>query len=100
MSEPEIEFADDRERELFARVLLREEVMTFLRSPAGRYLHGRAKLDLEAAKEDLLDCNPFTWWGRRKIQRIQHRADVAQSVLRYCVDAINDGNVAEKELEN
>lgn len=89
---------DDRERELYATMILREDVLEFLRSPVGRYLHGRAKLDLEAAKEDLLDCNPLSWWGRRKILKIQHRADVARSLMRYCVDAINDGNVAEKQL--
>jgi hypothetical protein len=79
-------------------MILREDVLEFLRSPVGRYLHGRAKLDLEAAKEDLLDCNPLSWWGRRKILKIQHRADIARSLMRYCVDAINDGNVAEKQL--
>ncbi len=89
---------DDRERELYATMILREDVLEFLRSPVGRYLHGRAKLDLEAAKEDLLDCNPLSWWGRRKILKIQHRADVARSLMLYCVDAINDGNVAEKQL--
>lgn len=89
---------DDRERELYATMILREDVLEFLRSPVGRYLHGRAKLDLEAAKEDLLDCNPLSWWGRRKILKIQHRADVARSLMRYCVDAINDGHVAEKQL--
>jgi hypothetical protein len=89
---------DDRERELYATMILREDVLEFLRSPVGRYLHGRAKLDLEAAKEDLLDCNPLSWWGRRKILKIQHRADIARSLMRYCVDAINDGNVAEKQL--
>lgn len=89
---------DDRERELYATMILREDVLEFLRSPVGRYLHGRAKLDLEAAKEDLLDCNPLSWWGRRKILKIQHRAGIARSLMRYCVDAINDGNVAEKQL--
>lgn len=93
-----LEFLDEQERELYAAVALKEETLDFLRSPVGRYLHGRAKIDLEAAKEELLDCNPWTWWGRRKIARIQQRADTARCFLKYCTDAIEDGFVAEKTL--
>ena len=38
-----VEFINDQEREYFAEAHLGEQVRSFLVSPAGRYLHGRAK---------------------------------------------------------
>ena len=98
MSIDDIEFVDSRERELFAAAKLGEDVRKFLRSDVGRYIHGKAKIDLEDAKEQLLNCNLLTFWGRRKARQLQQKAEVARSVLRYCVDAINDGELAFQEL--
>lgn len=89
---------DDEDRVKLASVHLKDEVLEFLRSEVGRYLHGRAKLDVEAAKAELLECNLHSWWGRRKAHRIQARGLVAQQVLQYCTDAIQDGLIAEKEI--
>ena len=94
-----VEFVDEKERELFARARLSESVLDFLRSDVGRYLHGRAKLELEEAKDQLLDCNPFSFWGRRKMRKIQMRAEVARSFMRYVSDAITDGEIAYQELK-
>lgn len=93
-----LEQFDEEDRARFAAMRLRDDVLDFLRSPVGRFLHGRAKMDLEAAKVDLLGCSFDSWWGRRKAARIQARARTAQTVLQYCIDAIQDGYVAEKEL--
>ncbi len=95
----EVEFINDRERILFARARLGTDALDFLRSNVGRYLHGRAKADYEQAKEDLTKCNPDSFWGRRKIRRVQVRLEVAQKFMKYCIDAITDGDVAYNELK-
>ena len=94
----EIEFVDEKERELFARARLGESVHAFLRSDAGRYIHGRCRLELEDIKEQLLDCNLWTFLGRRRAKKLQEDAAVARKVMRFCADAIMDGEVAYQEL--
>jgi hypothetical protein len=93
-----IEFIDETERQAFARARLGSDVVDFLHSSSGRYLHGRAKLQIEQAREDALNCNPYTPWGRRKWKKIQHDAAVARAFVQWCADAIVDGNHAEQEL--
>lgn len=94
-----IEFIDQKERELFARAALSQQTLDFMASPVGRYLHGRAKAEVEQAQVDALEINPFSWWGRRKWRKLQHRADVARSFIKWCADAITDGEVAYQELK-
>lgn len=92
-------FLDERERLYFERARLGIEVHDFLRSDTGRYLHGRAKLEIEEAQAEALDCNPDSFFGRRKLKKIQRKADCARAFIRYCAEAINDGVMAEQELE-
>jgi len=99
MSEEAINFVDQREREFFARAQLGQQVLDFLASNVGRYLHGRAKNELEQAQVDALECNPDSFFGRRKLKKIRHRADVARSFMTWCADAIQDGEVAYQELK-
>lgn len=94
----ELEFIDDKEREYFARARIGESVRAFLRSDAGRYIHGRAKLVVDAAKEQLVDCNLWTPWGRRRARRLQREAEIGRKIISFCVDAIQDGEVAFREL--
>lgn len=91
-------FLDEKERLYFERARLGIEVHDFLRSDVGRYLHGRAKLDLQEAQADALNCNPDSFFGRRKLKKIQAKAACAQAFIRYCTDAISDGINAEQEL--
>jgi hypothetical protein len=93
-----LEFVDEKERLYFERARLGIEVHAFLRSTTGRYLHGRAKADLEQAQVDALECNPNSIFGRRKLKKIQRKADCAKAFIRYCTDAITDGLHAEQEL--
>jgi hypothetical protein len=95
----EIDYFDTKIEELVARARLGEQVRTFLRSPVGRYLSGRLKHDFEESKDQLLQCNLFTFWGRRKAQRLQRRGEMAQQTLTYLADAIMDGDAAHTELE-
>jgi hypothetical protein len=92
----EIEFVNERERLLFARSRLGSDVLDFLRSSTGKYLHGRAKADYESAKEELIGMsmiNLVKYW------RVKRRAVHAQTFMKYCVDAIQDGDIAYQELQ-
>lgn len=93
-----VDFVDEKERELFARSQLGVKIRDFIESDVGRYLQGRAQQEIEQAQVDALDCNPRTWWGRRKLLKLQDKAGVARSFLRWIVEAIQDGEVAFQEL--
>ena len=94
-----IDFVDGGEKAHFARAQLGEQIRRFLTDPAGRYLHGRAKLQLQEAGERALECNPFSFFGRRKLKKIQHDADVAKAFMSWCADAIQDGEFSFRELQ-
>ena len=95
-----IEFIDEGERMHFAHAKLGHDVRMFLRSSVGRYLHGRAKLEVIEARDAILDCNPDSFFGRRKIKKIQRQAANGRSFIRWCTDAISEGDFSEQELEN
>lgn len=95
----EINFIDEKERELFARAALGQEVQDFLASNVGRYLHGRARVDVEQAQVDALACDPDSFWGRKKLKKLRQKADIAKNFMRYCADAIQDGEIAYTELK-
>lgn len=95
-----IEFVDEGERMHFAHARLGQDVRLFLTSQTGRYLHGRAKLELDEARDAILEANPHSFFGRRKIQKIQRQAESAKLFIRWCTDAITEGEFAEQELEN
>ena len=94
-----LEFVNDQERIHFATAQLGEQVRAFLVSPAGRYLHGRAKQQLDECKEKAIKCNPNSLFGRRKLKGAQHDAGVAEAFIQWCVDAIQEGEVSANELK-
>lgn len=99
MSVENITFEGDHEQMLFAEATLGLEVESFLNSKTGRWLHGRAKLELEEIKSELLNANPNTFFGRRKIKKLQNRAQLAQWFMDWCTEAIVSGRNAEIQLE-
>jgi hypothetical protein len=94
-----VQFVDEKEREFFAEASLGIQVWQFLQSPAGRYLHGRAKLELEIVKDEMLELNPYSFFGRRKYKALKIRQTTAQNFMSWCAQAITDGIAAEKQLE-
>lgn len=94
-----LDFIDENERLHFANAQLGEQVRAFLVSPAGRYLHGRAKQQLLQAQEDALTCNPDSFFGRRKLRKIQRSAEVASLFMQWCADAITEGEASYRELQ-
>lgn len=95
-----LDFVDSNERAHFAKAQLGEQVREFLTGPAGRYLHGRAKLDLQESQEEALECNPNSFFGRRKLKKLQHKAGIARSFMSWCADAITEGEFSYRELDN
>jgi len=97
------DFVDEKERELYGRAVLGEEVRQFLRNDSvGQYLHRRAKLTIEQAQIDALDVDPDSFFGwfraKRKLRKIRLEAAAARLFIQWMGDAIVDGNQAEKEL--
>jgi hypothetical protein len=99
----EIEFIDDKERELFAVATLGEDAREFLRShPVGRYLHHRAKQMIQQAEIDALAVDTDAWphfRGRNKLRQIRERAAVARAFINWLAEAILEGDAASQELE-
>lgn len=92
-----VEFTSDEERAYFEEARLGIEIENFIvRSEIGRYLHGRAKLDYEQAKEDLLACDPH---DGASAAECRHRAGVANSLMRYISEGIANGRNSEQQLK-
>lgn len=99
----EVDFVDEKERELFGEAVLAEDVRTFLRShPVGQYLHHRAKLQIQQAQVDALGVDPDGWsWlrSRTKLRKIRIRAEVARTLMAWLSEAIINGDNAAHQLE-
>jgi hypothetical protein len=101
--EQELEFVDERERELYAAAHLGEDAREFLRNhPVGRYLHHRAKQQIMQAEIDALEVDPDGWsWlrSKSKLRQIRQRAAVARAFINWIADAIIDGDDAARQLD-
>lgn len=95
----QLEFVDRTEQEYFAQAKLGEDVREFIVSPVGRYLHGCAKQEVERYRDALEQCNPDSIYGRRKIRRLQKKADAARFFMTWCAEAIQIGDMAYQQLE-
>jgi len=103
ISSRDVQFVNDEEREIFAVAKLGEDVRAFLmQHPVGRYLHHRAKMEIERCRGEALEVDPGAWpffRGRNKLQQIRQRAAVANAFIDWCADAIVNGDQAADELE-
>lgn len=95
----QLEFIDRTEQEYFAQAKLGEDVREFLVGPVGRYLHGCAKQELEKYRDELERCNPDSIFGRRKLRRLQKKAEAARFFMTWCAEAIQVGDMAYQQLE-
>ena len=97
-----LEFVNDQERQYFAQAQLGEQVYQFLHSPTGRYLHGCAKQEINALRDELERCDLDTrlgrWWAGRKIRKLQRKAAAARYFMQWCAEAINNGEFAYQHL--
>lgn len=97
------QFIDEQERLYYSQAKLGEDVRSFLNTDVGKYLHGCAKMELneirdelETVSTELLWARPFT---RRKIKRLQLRAEAARMFMRWVAEAIQEGDFAFRQLE-
>lgn len=91
-----VEFANEREQELFYIAALGEEAYRFFRTNLGRYILDRARQDIDEAKEELAKVSP---WRKRKIQELQNDIKVCRLVLGYLQETINQGEAAHEQLK-
>ena len=90
---------EDQTKLLVEEVRLGEATRSFLRTPLGEYLVGRAQLEMAEAKDALVRIDPHGWFSRRKYARAQAQHAVAEQFLRWLNDAIVNGDSAFMQLE-
>lgn len=95
----DLRFIDQAEATYFAQAQLGDDVRAFLTSPVGKYLHGCAKQELEAVRDAMEDFNPNSFWGRRKLRKLQIRAKAARMFMAWCAEAITQGEMSYQQLK-
>ena len=91
-----IEFRSEEDRALFAEAKLGHEAQMFLSSDLGRLLQGRAKVDIETAKDELVRVSCYE---TQTIETLQFNARVAEQFIRWVGEAIQNGHYAEQQLD-
>jgi hypothetical protein len=90
------------EQELLAHAELGIEVEKFLKTDVGRLLDGRSQQDLEDAKEEIFDLDPYQFTTlvdlQNKIITIKRKAGTALALRQYLADAIISGKQALHQL--
>jgi len=94
-----IDFINDAERGYFEEARLGVTVQHFLVSDVGRYLHGRAKFALEEVKQKMLDLDPGIPSFLQEFVGLQKDAWAAESFMKWCAEAIVNGENANHQLE-
>ena len=94
-----LDFTNEQELHYFSEALFGEKVRDFLNGEIGRYLHGRAKLEYEEAKEKAIHCNTDSAYGQRKLAQYQKQADTAACFMRWCAEAIQNGDESFQLME-
>jgi hypothetical protein len=90
------------DRELLAHAELGIEVEKFLKTDVGRLLDGRSLQDLEDAKAEIFDLDPYQFTTlvdlQNKIISIKRKAGTALALRQYLADAIISGKQALHQL--
>ena len=94
-----IEFVNEAEREYFAQAMVGEDILSFLNTTTGLYLHGRAKQVFNECIKEMFEIDPYTPEGKKAHTRLKRDAWCAEHFMKWCVDAISRGNEAASQLE-
>ena len=82
---------------------LGKEAELFIQSDLGKYIDGCSLQDLDAAKESLLELDPYEFKDltglQNKIISLQLQAKVAQKLRDYLAETVERGRQAEHQLE-
>lgn len=92
----DVVFRNDDERVLFEEARLGQEAIAFLHTPLGRWLRAVADQEKQEAMETLLDVD---YTNGMQIAHYQMKAKIAECFVRWIGEAIQNGRVAEQQLE-
>lgn len=98
----DLQFTSISQRTYFTEARLGLEVEDFLRSNTGKILQHRAIQQCEEAKQAMCDLDVDDPTDRVTYKRHRFKMAVADQFLRWCVEAIQNGQTSEqlvKELE-
>ena len=95
-----IEFANERERELFTEARFGETVRSFLVSEVGRYLHGRAVGEVQECQDKCLELDPDEPGFEIEFRKLKQKAHHAETFMRYLADALQNGELAAQQLDD
>lgn len=83
---------------------LGKDIKAFLDTPVGKYIDGCTQQDIENAKNELIDLDPYAESTlaelQNRISKIQLRAKTAMYLRDYLAEAIVNANQAIHQLEN
>ena len=85
--------------ELLETAVFGKQVENFLEGDIGKYLVKRAEEQAEESIEKLKHVNPWSIFARRKVQELQNKIWVAESIQQWLADAVIDGLQATNLLE-
>ncbi len=94
-----VSFISDQERAYFVEAHLGEMVRDFLVSPIGRYLHGRAKSEVEKGKDRLAEIDPTTDDGVGEWKQVKQDMAHAEMFMQWCAEAMINGDHAATQLQ-
>ena len=83
-------------RELFQTAILGKDAADFFKTEIGQYVIGRAQIEIEQAKNDLVEANPY---NEQDIMKLQSAIRTAQKAIRWLNDAIKAGEGAEHNIQ-
>lgn len=98
-----LEFVSEREQTLFAQAQLGEQLRDFLATPAGRYLFGRAQIEIAKCKDELLEIDEHLLGDEEiamQVRKIKRRAWCAEHFIVWLSEAIGEGDLAFNQLED
>lgn len=92
----EIFTQNEDNRLLVAEGMLGQDAADFAKSDLGRYLIGRANIEIMEATDALKRTLP---WRKRRIQQLQNDVWRAEHFKQWLLQAINSGRTALSELD-
>ena len=95
-----VEFVDQREKELFDEAILGEEIIEFLNSTTGKYLYERAQIAKQKATDEVFEFDPYTADGKRKYEQLKRQAWCADHFVKWLIEAIQNGENAQTQLDS
>jgi len=86
----------NREEPLVETAILGKMAEDFIGSDIGQYVLARASMEAQEANEALKKVFPLRW---KRIMELQNRIYRAESIQRWLMDAVSDGEAAKRTIE-